>query len=106
MNKALGLLLTRSQIGELVKNNELGHRVVAEEFEGPAWTPLPKGGMPSNRVPSFVAGSMGGMAVEVGNAAMLGNWMLQMMWRVSVEKPVTDSLERQTMQVPNNYIGK
>jgi hypothetical protein len=49
---------------------------------------------------------MGGMAVEVGNAAMLGNWMSRMMWRVSVGKPVMDSLERQTRQVPSNYIGK
>jgi hypothetical protein len=39
-------------------------------------------------------GSVGGMAVEVGDAAMLGKWMLRMMWRVSVVKPVTGSLER------------
>jgi hypothetical protein len=49
---------------------------------------------------------MGGMAVEVGNAAMLGNWMSWMMWRVSVGKPVTDILERWTRQVPTNYIGE
>jgi hypothetical protein len=56
--------------------------------------------------PVFVAGSMGGMAVEVGNAAMLGNLMLWMMWRVSVGKPVSDSLKSQTRQVPGNFIGK
>jgi hypothetical protein len=47
----------------------------------------------------FFVGSVGGMAVEVGNAAMLGNWMLRMTWRVSVEKPVTDSLKRWMRQV-------
>jgi hypothetical protein len=51
-------------------------------------------------------GSVGGMAVEVGNAAMLGNWMSRMLWRVSVGKPVTGSLKRQTRQEPSNYIGK
>jgi hypothetical protein len=49
--------------------------------------------------PVFNVGSVGGMAVEVGNAAMLGNWMSWMTWRVSVEKPVTDSLESWTRQV-------
>ncbi len=49
---------------------------------------------------------MEGLAVEVSDAAMLGNWMLLMMWRVSVEKPVMDSLKRRTRQVPSNNIGK
>ncbi len=39
MNKAPGLLLTVGLMGELVKNNELGHEVVAEGFEGPALDP-------------------------------------------------------------------
>jgi hypothetical protein len=46
------------------------------------------------------------MAIEVSNAAMLGNWMSQMMWRVSVGKPVTGSLERGMRQEPSNYTGK
>jgi hypothetical protein len=45
------------------------------------------------------------MAIEVSNAAMLGDWMMWMMWRVSVGKPVTGSLERGTRQEPSNYIG-
>ncbi len=44
--------------------------------------------------PIFAAGSVGEMAIEVGNAAVLGDWMTQMMWRVSVGKPVMGSLER------------
>ncbi len=39
MNKAPGLPLTISLMGELVKNNELGPKVVAEGFEGPALDP-------------------------------------------------------------------
>jgi hypothetical protein len=35
------------------------------------------------------------MAIEVGDAAVLGDWMMRMMCRVSVGKPVVDSLERQ-----------
>ncbi len=66
---------------------------------GLLWTLLPKGGLPSNRVPGICAGSVGGMAVEVSNAAMLGNWMLRRMRRVSVGNPATDSLERRTRQV-------
>ncbi len=39
---------------------------------------------------------MGGgvVAVEVGNAAVLGNWISWRMWEVSVGKPVKGSLER------------
>ncbi len=43
MNKALGLPLTIGLMGELVKNNELGRKVVAEGFEGPALDPFTKG---------------------------------------------------------------
>jgi hypothetical protein len=46
------------------------------------------------------------MTVKAGDAAMLGKSMSRMMWRVSVEKLVTDSLKRRTRLVPNNYIGK
>jgi hypothetical protein len=49
---------------------------------------------------------MGGMAVEIGDAAMLGNWMSRMMWRVSVGRPVMDSLKKWARQVPSNYIGR
>jgi hypothetical protein len=38
------------------------------------------------------------MAIEVGNAAMLGDWMSQMMWRVSVGKLMMGSLEGQRRQ--------
>jgi hypothetical protein len=34
------------------------------------------------------------MGIEVSDAAMLGDWMKRMMWRVSVGKPVMGSLER------------
>ncbi len=44
MNKAPGLPLTVGLVmGELVKNNELGRKVAAEEFEGPAFDPSTKG---------------------------------------------------------------
>ncbi len=43
MNKALGLLLTFGLMGELVENKELGRKVVAEGFEGPALDPSNKG---------------------------------------------------------------
>jgi hypothetical protein len=46
------------------------------------------------------------MAIEVGDAAMLGDGMTQMMWRVSVGKPVRSSLKTQMRQAPSNYIGK
>ncbi len=39
MNKAPGLPLTIGLMGELVKNNELGHKVAAEGFEGYALDP-------------------------------------------------------------------
>jgi hypothetical protein len=42
MNKALGLPLTVILMGELAKNNELGHEVAAEEFKGPALDPFTK----------------------------------------------------------------
>ncbi len=48
------------------------------------------------KFPVFAAGSVGEMAIDVGDAAVLGDWMTWMMWRVSVGKPVTGSLERQT----------
>ncbi len=43
MNKALGLLLTIGLMGELVKNYELGCKVAAEGFEGPALDPSTEG---------------------------------------------------------------
>ncbi len=43
MNEAPGLLLTISLMGELVKNAELGHKVAAEGFAGPALDPFPQG---------------------------------------------------------------
>ncbi len=36
----------------------------------------------------------GGVAVEIGNAAVLGNWILQRVWGVSVGKSVMGSLKR------------
>jgi hypothetical protein len=41
-------------MGELVKNAELGHKVAAEGFDGPALDPFPKGRMPSNRVSLYL----------------------------------------------------
>ena len=43
MNKAPGLPLTIGLMGELVKNNEMGCKVAAEGFEGPALDPSTKG---------------------------------------------------------------
>jgi hypothetical protein len=43
VNKAPGLLLTIGQMGELIKTNELGCKVAAEGFEGPALDPFTKG---------------------------------------------------------------
>jgi hypothetical protein len=43
VNKAPGLPLTIGLMGELVKNNRLGRKVVAEGFEGPALDPSTKG---------------------------------------------------------------
>ncbi len=37
---------------------------------------------------------MGGVAIEVGDVAMLGNWMSWIMWGVSVGKPVMGGLKR------------
>jgi hypothetical protein len=56
VNEALGLLLTIGLMGELVKNKELGRKVAAEGFKGPAWTHLPRGGMPSIRFPGICCG--------------------------------------------------
>ncbi len=39
MNEAPGLPLTIDLMGELVKNNKMGHEVAAEGFEGPALDP-------------------------------------------------------------------
>jgi hypothetical protein len=39
VNKAPGLPLTVGLMGELVENKELGHKVAAEGFEGPALDP-------------------------------------------------------------------
>ncbi len=43
MNKAPGLPLTVGLMGELVKNNKLGHKVVSEGFKGPALDPSTEG---------------------------------------------------------------
>ena len=42
-NEALDLPLTIGLMGELVKNNELGCKVAAEGFKGPALDPFTKG---------------------------------------------------------------
>ncbi len=44
MNKALGLPLTVGPMGELVENKEVGRKVAAEGFKGPALDPSAKGG--------------------------------------------------------------
>ncbi len=44
MNEAPGLLLTIGLMGEVVKNEEVGHVVPAEGFKGPALDPSTKGG--------------------------------------------------------------
>ncbi len=44
MNMAPGLPLTVGLMGELVENNEMGCKVAAEGFEGPALDPSAKGG--------------------------------------------------------------
>ncbi len=43
MNEAPGLPLTVGLMGELVENKELGRKVAAEGFEGPALDPSAKG---------------------------------------------------------------
>jgi hypothetical protein len=43
VNEALGLPLTGGLMGELVKNNQLGCKVVAEGFAGLALDPFTKG---------------------------------------------------------------
>ncbi len=43
MNKAPGLPLAIGLMGELVENEELGRKVAAEGFEGPALDPSTKG---------------------------------------------------------------
>jgi hypothetical protein len=43
VNEAPGVLLTVGLIGELIKNNELGCKVAAEGFEGPALDPFTEG---------------------------------------------------------------
>ncbi len=43
MNKAPGLPLTVGLMGELVKNDKLGHKVAAEGFKGPALDPSTEG---------------------------------------------------------------
>jgi hypothetical protein len=43
VNKAPGLLLTISLMGELVEINELGHKVAAEGLNGPTFDPFTEG---------------------------------------------------------------
>jgi hypothetical protein len=47
----------------------------------------------------------GGVAAEVGNAAVLGKWISRRLWVVSVGKSVMGSLKRQMRWEPINYIG-
>jgi hypothetical protein len=47
----------------------------------------------------------GGVAAEVGDAAVSGNWISQRVWGVSVGKSVMGSLKRQMRWKPINYIG-
>jgi hypothetical protein len=44
VNEALGLLLIVGPMGELVENKDVGRKVAAEGFEGPALDPSAKGG--------------------------------------------------------------
>jgi hypothetical protein len=44
VNEAPGLLLTIDLMGELVENKEVGRKVAAEEFKGPALDQSAKGG--------------------------------------------------------------
>ncbi len=44
MNKALGLPVTVGPMGELIKNKEVGRKVAAEGFKGPALDPSAEGG--------------------------------------------------------------
>jgi hypothetical protein len=39
-------------------------------------------------------GSVGGLAIEVNDAAMLGDLVMRMMWRESVGRLVTGSLKQ------------
>jgi hypothetical protein len=43
-NKAPGLPLTVDLMGELIKNKEVGRKVAAKGFEGPALDPSAEGG--------------------------------------------------------------
>jgi hypothetical protein len=43
VNEAPGLPLMVGLMGELIKNNGLGHEVAAEGFEGPALDPSTEG---------------------------------------------------------------
>jgi hypothetical protein len=43
VNEAPGLPLTIGLMGELIENNKLGHKVVAEGFEGPTLDPSTEG---------------------------------------------------------------
>ncbi len=45
------------------------------------------------------------MFAEVGNAAVLGKWILQKMWGVSVGKLVIGVPQSQTRWEPINYYG-
>jgi hypothetical protein len=42
MNRAPGLPFTIGLMGELVENAELGRKVAAEGFKGPAFDPFPQ----------------------------------------------------------------
>jgi hypothetical protein len=55
VKEAPGLLLTIGLMGELVENNELGCKVAAEGFKGPALDPSTKG-TNVDRVPGFCCG--------------------------------------------------
>jgi hypothetical protein len=59
MNEAPGLPLTVGLMGELVKNNKLGHKVADEGFRGPALDPFTKGQDAKKQGSQFCCGFMG-----------------------------------------------
>jgi hypothetical protein len=59
--------------------------------------------MPSSRVPSSAAGSVGWGGCRGCNAAVSGKWILQKVWGVSVGKLVMGSVKSQTRWEPINY---
>jgi hypothetical protein len=95
MNNAPGLSLIMGPMGELVKNAELGRKVAAEGFNGPALDPFsPRAACRVTGCPGVCCGWCGGTGCGGWQCCHVGNCVLQMMWRVSVGRPVMDRLER------------